>query len=167
MDIQLSDHTLRHAAQTGGAAGFLQAVTSALQAEAGEEITAETLQRFTTEQLTLLAFAVLRREVGEGGFIQLIHNGYGAFFFRNPVARVFRDWDVRPLYKLLQGVRPLYGRYHEELTRDMDDDEFMALYESHPAFDAYDDAFIDEEDAYVEAVAAYVDAHIDDFVRVV
>ncbi len=166
MTITIKDDTLRHAAESGGPAGFLEAVTAAVREAAGGEITVESLQSLTTDQLTLLAFDVLRSEVEVGGFIQLIHNGWGDFFFRNPFAKVMRLWGLRELSKIVYDAAHLYGRYAQELTREMDDDEFMALYEQYPDFDELDDTFIDNVETYVEAVAAYVDEHLSDFVEV-
>ncbi|MBQ7635162.1 MAG: DMP19 family protein [Bacteroidaceae bacterium] len=166
MTITIKDDVLRCAAEQGGPAGFLEAVTKAVREAAGGEITAESMERLSTEQLTLWAFDVLRTEVEEGGFIQLIHNGWGDFFFRNPFAKMMRLWGLRELSKMVYEAAHLYRRYAAELTAEMDDDEFMALYESHPEFDELDDTFIDHVDAYVEAVATYVDAHLNDFVTI-
>lgn len=167
MTITIKDETLRRAAEEGGARGFLEAVTAAVRAAVGGEITAEAMELLTADQMTLLAFDTLRAEVEEGGFIQLIHNGWGDFFFRNPFAKVLRLWGLNDLSKLMYEVARLYGRYGEELTAEMNDDEFMALYEAHPDFDEPDDTFIDDVEKYIEAIATYVDEHLNDFVTVV
>lgn len=166
MTITIKDDVLRCAAEQGGLAGFLETVTNAVREAAGGEITAESMEQLSTEQLTLWAFDVLRTEVEEGGFIQLIHNGWGDFFFRNPFAKMMRLWGLRELSKMVYDAALLYKRYATELTAEMDDDEFMALYESHPEFDELDDTFVDHVDAYVEAVATYVDSHLNEFVTI-
>lgn len=166
MVITIKDDMLKRAAEEGGAQGFLQAVTAAIREAVGGGITAEAMERISADQMTLLAFDVLKREVDEGGFIQLIHNGWGDFFFRNPFAKVLRIWGLRDLSKLVYEAARLYFRYGEELTAEMDDEEFMALYEAHPDFDELDDTFIDDGDKYVELIAAYVDEHIHDFVTI-
>ena len=53
----------------------------------GGELTADTMARLNADQITLLAYSILRDEVMNGGYIQLIHNGYGGFIFMNPFAR--------------------------------------------------------------------------------
>ena len=56
----------------------------------GGELNAEAMSRLNADQITLLAYHILREEVMEGGFIQLIHNGYGPFIFHNPFAKADR-----------------------------------------------------------------------------
>lgn len=154
----------------GGEAGgveLLEAVTKALLGMCTDgEITASTLNLLNASQTTLLAYDILRREVGEGGFIQLIHNGYGPFIFQNPFAKMLRQWGLRELSKLVYAAARLYFLYADELTGDMDDETFMALYESHPDFDELDDTFVENEEAYTEALAAYVETNISDFTTI-
>ena len=103
----------------------------------------------------------------EGGFIQLIHNGYGPFIFLNPFAKAMRLWGARDFCNLIYEGRKLYEKYGEQLTCDCTDDEFMALYEQYEEFDELDDEFIDMEEAVTDIVAHYIDDHIGDFVTVV
>jgi len=164
-EVIISDETLRQAAQ-GGTASFLRAVTDVVKESVDGELTAETMQELNVHQVTLWAFDILREEVCEGGFVQLIHNGYGPFFFQNPFARLMKDWGLRDLSKMMYAARDLYHVHGEALVADCTDDEFMALYEQFPDFDDLDDEFVDREDEFAESVAHYVDAHIEDFVKV-
>ncbi len=164
MNIPLSSALLEQATLERGEQGYTDTVIHAVSEAAGGEITAQTLQQLSTSQLTLLAFDVLKREVDEGGFIQLIHNGWGPFFFHNPFAKVMKMWGLRELAQLVYDASRLYARYADELTAEMDDDTFMALYETHPAFDELDDTFIDQGDTYVHQLATYIKDHLSDFV---
>ena len=118
------------------------------------------------EQITLLAYQTVRQEVMEGGFIQLIHNGYGPFIFLNPFAKAMRLWGAREFSKLIYEGRKLYDMYASELTKDCSDEEFMALYEQFEAFDELDDSFIEMEEDVTEIVAHYVDENLNNFVEV-
>ena len=60
----------------------------------GGELTAETMPRLSADQITLLGYNILRDEVMNGGYIQLIHNGYGGFIFMNPFARAMKEWGL-------------------------------------------------------------------------
>ena len=102
----------------------------------------------------------------DGGFVQLIHNGYGPFFFRNPFAKMIKQWGLKDLSKLVYNVSGLYGKTHEEIEKDCTDDEFMALFEQFPAFDDYDDEFVENEEEWTAEVAHYVDDHIERFGRI-
>ena len=102
----------------------------------------------------------------DGGFVQLIHNGYGPFFFQNPFARAVKLWGLRDLSKLVYSVKDLYRKNHETIEKDCTDEEFMALFEQFPEFDNYDDEFVENEEQWTETVAQYVDDHLDRFATI-
>lgn len=166
MEIRIKETEIIEAAQQGSAA-FVELVAERTLAAIGGELTAETMPRLSADQITLLAYQTVRQEVLEGGFIQLIHNGYGPFIFLNPFAKAMRLWGARDFCNLIYDGRRLYEHYGEALTQDCTDDEFMALYEQYPEFDELDDKFVDEmEPEVTDIVAHYVDDHIGDFVAV-
>ena len=115
-------------------------------------------------QITLLAYDILHEEVMDGGFVQLIYNGYGGFIFDNPFAKVLRDWGLRDLAKMLFAVRKLYKEHGVKICRECGRRGFMAMFEQYSDFDDYDDEFVENEEAWTAAVAQYVDNNIDDFV---
>ena len=84
--IIVNDSDLRRAAAEGMDA-FLDVFVNAYKAACGSELSAEAFGLLTPDQITLWGYAVLREEVMDGGFVQLIHNGYGPFFFHNPFAK--------------------------------------------------------------------------------
>mgnify|MGYP002516335277 CR=1 FL=1 len=129
-------------------------------------LTAETMALLNTSQLTLIAYDILRDEVMDGGFVQLIHNGYGPFFFLNPFAKMMKMWGLQDLGKLMFSAQKLYKKYHTEIEKDCSDEEFMALFERYPAFDDLDDEFVENEEVWTESIARYVDEHIDEFAKV-
>ena len=65
---------------------------------------------------------------------------------------------------MLFSVRKLYKEYGSKIQRDCSDEEFMSMFEQYPAFDDYDDEFVENEEAWTAEVARYVDDHIDEFV---
>ena len=130
----------------------LQAIHNAI----GGELTAENMQQLNADQLTLLAWEILHEEVMEGGFVQLIHNGYGPFIFKNPFAKVVKLWGLRELSKLVYDAHTLYVKYGKEITRDCTDEEFMAMYELYPEFDELDDMFIENEDEWTRQIEKYI-----------
>ena len=163
--IQVNEEQIIQAAQDGNAA-FLELIVAHIMQAIGGQLTAETMGQLSADQITLLAYQTVRREVMEGGFIQLIHNGYGPFIFLNPFAKAMRLWGARDFCNLIYEGRKLYEKYGEQLTRDCTDDEFMALYEQYEEFDELDDGFIEMEETVTDIVAHYVDDHLSDFVAV-
>lgn len=165
MKATIKDSVLRQAAAEGMDA-FLAAVVQAVKQTAGGELTAESMQQLTADQITLWGYDILHEEVMDGGFIQLIYNGYGPFFFDNPFAKAMRLWGVNEFSKVLYKAKNLYDERKDDLTRERTDEEFMALFENNEEFDELDDYFVENEEDITAAVACYVDDHLDSFVEV-
>ncbi|MBP3711064.1 MAG: DMP19 family protein [Bacteroidaceae bacterium] len=165
MEVKIPEIKLQKAAAQGTDA-FLKVVHDAILEAVGGEVNAETLPLLSGEQTTLLAYFILRDEVMDGGFIQLIHNGYGPFIFLNPFAKAMRLWGAHEFSKLVYKGRKLFEQYGNELTAECFDEEFMALFEKYPEFDDLDDAFIEMEEEVTDTIAHYVDDHLEQFVAV-
>ncbi|MBQ3699785.1 MAG: DMP19 family protein [Prevotella sp.] len=165
IQVTIQDAVLRQAAGEGMDA-FVGAFVTAIKDAIGDELTADTMAQLTSDQVTLLAWDVLHEEVMDGGFVQLIHNGYGPFIFKNPLAKALKLWGLRELSKLIYNAHTLYNKYGEALQRDCTDDEFMALFEQYPEFDDLDDTFVEEEEAWTEQIARHIDENIEKFASV-
>lgn len=125
---------------------ILQSLTSPILNKIDGELTAETMAKLNSDEITLLAYSILRQQLLEGGFIQLIQNGYGPFIFLNPFAKALRLWGAKEFSKWLYDARALYEKTAEEIERPTQtDEEFMALYEQYPEWDEFDDYFIETE----------------------
>ena len=156
---------MREAAGEGMDA-FVGCFVSATKEAIGGELTAETMAELNSDQVTLLAWDILHEEVMDGGFVQLIHNGYGPFIFKNPLAKALKLWGLRELSKLIYSAHTLYIKYGEQIERDCTDDEFMALFEQFPEFDDLDDTFVEEEENWTADIAHYIDENIERFANV-
>jgi hypothetical protein len=163
--VIIQDATLQKAA-TEGMDAFVGAFVAAIKEAIGGELTADTLSELNSDQITLLAWDTLHQEVMDGGFVQLIHNGYGPFIFKNPFAKAVKLWGMKELSRLIYDAHSLYVKYHEQIERDCTDDEFMALFEQFPEFDDLDDEFVEREEEWTEQVAHYIDEHIEKFANV-
>ena len=166
IQVEVKDVDLQNAAAKG-MDEFLQVFVDGIYSAIGGEITQESLSSLNSDQITLLAYFLLRDEVMDGGFVQLIHNGYGGFFFKNPFAKAMKMWGLRDLSKMIYDVHTLYAKHHEEIEKECTDDEFMALFEQFPDFDEYDDDFVENEEKWTSEVAHYVDDNIDSFAKIV
>ena len=164
-EVTISDAVLRQAAGEGMEA-FVGAFVTAIKGAIGGQLTAETLGELNSDQITLLAWDVLHEEVMDGGFVQLIHNGYGPFIFKNPFAKALKLWGMRELSKLIYDAHTLYVKYHEKIEQDCTDDEFMALFEQFPEFDDMDDEFVEREEEWTNDIAHFIDEHIERFALV-
>lgn len=161
--VSIKDGELRKAASEGIDA-FLNLIIHKTREAIGGELTVENMAQMSSSQITLLAYAILRDEVMDGGFVQLIYNGYGPFFFRNPFDMAIRNWGMVDLCRLMRRAKKQYLHNREEIEKEMSDDDFMALYERMPAFEDLDDEFVTNEEKWSEQVATYVDEHLTEFI---
>lgn len=162
MEIRIKESDVKLAAQEGMDA-FVALFNDRIIQAIGGELNEESMRLLNPDQITLLAYVILREEVMDGGFIQLIHNGYGPFIFLNPFAKAMNQWGARDFRNLIYEGRKLYERYAEELTADCSEEEFMALFEQYPEFDDLDDEFVESEEEITELVARYIDEHLEQF----
>ena len=161
-EVIVKDADLQQAAKEGMDA-FLNVFVKSIYDAIGGELTAETMQQLNADQITLLAWDILHEEVMDGGFVQLIHNGYGPFIFKNPLAKALRQWDQRELSKLIYEAHTLWLKHRDIIEKDCTDEEFMALFEQFPDFDDLDDQFVEHEEEGTADIAHYVDDHLDRF----
>ena len=84
VEVVVKDQDLQKAALEG-MDEFIDVFVKAIYDAIGGELTAESMQQLNADQLTLLAWKILHDEVMDGGFVQLIYNGYGPFIFKNPI----------------------------------------------------------------------------------
>ena len=163
---KINDSQLQKAAAEG-MDEFLNVIVEHTYDMIGGQLTAESMQMLSADQITLLAYFALRDEVMDGGYIQLIHNGYGGFIFLNPFARAVKEWGMAELARHIRKVIPLYKKYRVKIEADCSDEDFMAMFEQMPEFDEYDDDFVANEEGWTARIAYYVDEHIDTFVEIV
>lgn len=164
--IEISDAALRQASGEDMDA-FVKVFTDAYMVAMKGEFTAGSMSLLTGEQHTLLAYQILRDELMEGGFCQLIQNGYGGYIFLNPFAKAIRLWGLHDLSKMVYAAKKIYDAHRADLERERTDDEFMAMYEQYEAFDEIEEEFLEKEEYFTALVAQYVDEHIELFGTVV
>ena len=158
----MKDADLQKAAMEG-MDEFLGVFTKAIYDAIGGELTAENMGELNSDQLTLLSWDILHEELMDGGFVQLIYNGYGPFIFKNPFAKALRQWGLREPSKFIYEAHTLWLKHREKIEVELSDEEFMALFEQFPDFEDMDDKFIENEEAWTEMIAHYVDDNIDRF----
>ena len=161
----VKDRELQQAAMEGMDA-FVGVFLKAIHEAIGGELTAENMGQLNSDQITLLSWEILHEEVMDGGFVQLIHNGYGPFIFKNPFAKALRQWGLRSLSKLIYDAHTLWLKHREKIEKEYTDEEFMALFEQFPEFDDLDDLFIENEEEWTEDIAHYIDDHLEMFVKI-
>ena len=164
--IEITDAALRQGAE-GGMDEFLQVFIDKYLEVTGGSINAKTMPLLNGHQHSLLGYHFLREEVNEGGFVQLIQNGYGPYIFDNPFAKAMRLMGLKDFSKLIYAAKEIYDANRKDLEKDCTDDEFMAMYEQYEAFDDLEEEFMEKEEYITAKLAEYVDEHLDLFAKIV
>ena len=164
--IQIKDADL--AAEAGkGMDEFLQVFTDNYLVALGGELTAENMSVLNGSQHTLLAYHFFTKEMREGGFVQLIQNGYGGYIFSNPFAKAIKQFGAVELSKLIYKAKEIYDPNKANLEKETTDEEFNALYVEFEVFDDLEEIYFDIEEKQTALIAAYVDEHIAEFAEII
>ncbi|CDD49301.1 DMP19 family protein [Phocaeicola sp.] len=160
--ITVSDADLRKGAEEGMDA-FLKVFIDKYLEVTGGVINEKTMPLLNGYQHTLLGYHFFREEVMEGGFVQLIQNGYGPYIFDNPFAKAMRLFGAKDFSKLIYEAKKIYDANRADLEKDCTEDEFMAMYEQYEAFDDLEEKYMEEEEIITAQIAEYVDEHVEYF----
>ncbi len=163
--IKIKDSQLNIAGEEG-MDEFLQVFIYAYLDDLGGGLTLENMNQLNSMQHTLLAWHFFSTEMREGGFVQLIQNGYGAYIFDNPFAKAIKQFGAVDLGKLIYKAKVIYDANRTELERETTEEEFNALYVDFEVFDDLEEAYFDMEEEQTALIAAYVDEHINDFAEI-
>ena len=190
--VHLDKQEAREKYETLDGIGFIEWVTDGYLAAIGGGLTADNMDMLSAEQHAVLCYRYVLDEVMEGGFIQLILNGYAPYVLEGPFPMVVKkEWGMKedPLCpadislsmgrpcgeeatsnvmkkfsKLLYEVKKEYHKHQEELSRDMSDEEFMALYEQLEELNELGDDFLDEhQEEVTPAVAKMIVENLDKY----
>ena len=126
--ITVSDADLRKGAEEGMDA-FLKVFTDKYLEVTGGKIDADTMPLLNGYQHTLLGYHIFREEVMEGGFVQLVQNGYGPYIFDNPFAKAMRMFGAKEFSKLIYEAKKIYDAHRADLEKERTEEEFMAMFE--------------------------------------
>ena len=164
--IQIKDSDLAQAAEQG-MDEFLQVFIDAYLEAIDGKLSAENMSKLNGSQHSLLAWHFFSTEMREGGFVQLIQNGYGAYIFDNPFAKVMKQFGAVELGKLIYKAKDIYDPNKKELERETTEEEFNAMYVDFEVFDELEEMYFEMEEQQTALIAAYVDEHIEDFAEIV
>jgi hypothetical protein len=164
--IQIEESKIVEAAEKG-MDEFLKIFTDAYLEALGGDITNDNINILNGYQHTLLALRFFIEEVNEGGFVQLIQNGYGGYVLDNPTAKSLKQIGAKGFSKILYKAKDIFEKHRAELERETTEEEFMAMYEQFEQFDELEEKFfyIEEEETLI--VAQYVDDNIEDFAEII
>lgn len=164
--IQITDQSLKNAIEEG-MDEFLQVFIDAYLTTLGGELSPDKMNLLNGSQHSLLAWHFFSTEMRDGGFVQLIQNGYGPYIFENPFAKAMRQFGCVEFSKLIYKAKEIYDANKKELTRETTEEEFNAMYVDFEVFDELEERYFDMEEQQTSLLTAYVDEHIEDFAEIV
>ena len=126
----------------------------------------EIMNEFSAEQHTLLAFNSLYGQVTNGGFLQLIQNGYGSYVFDNPFSEHIKNWGALEMAKIVDDAKIIYDQHKDALEKETTIEEFSKMYDEYTDFEPLDDKFYEIMDDEVEIIRKYVEDNLSFFANV-
>lgn len=163
--IEISDSALKEAASLG-MDEFINVFTNKYLEILGGNLNAEKMGLLNGAQHSVLAYHFFREEVMEGGFVQLIQNGYGGYIFDNPFAKSMRLFGAEDFSKLIYKAKKIYDAHKEDLEKERSEDDFMAMYEQYEEFDDLEEEFLENEEEITSIIAGYIDEHLEEFANI-
>jgi Uncharacterized protein conserved in bacteria len=163
--IEISDSALKEAASLG-MDEFINVFTNKYLEILGGNLNAEKMGLLNGAQHSVLAYHFFREEVMEGGFVQLIQNGYGGYIFDNPFAKSMRLFGAEDFSKLIYKAKKIYDAHKEDLEKERSEDDFMAMYEQYEDFDDLEEEFLENEEEITSIIAGYIDEHLEEFANI-
>jgi len=154
------------AAAEQGMDEFISIFTNAYLEMIHGDLTSESMQILNGHQNTLIAYHYFTQEIQNGGFVQLIQNGYGAYIFDNPFAKAMRLFGAKELSKLIYKAKKIYDQHRTKLERESTEDEFMAMYEEFEVFDELEEEYFEIEEESTAAIAHYLDENLEWFATI-
>ena len=145
---------------------YLFVLLDAYAQQVQPELPFNSLASFSEAQCILILYNDLCGQVNNGGFIQLIQNGYGPNIFDNPFAEELARWGATQLADLTAQARAIYHAHRQYLERERPLPAFSQLYSEFTQFSAIEDTFYEVEANQTALVRAYVAAHLDQFARI-
>ncbi|GHU19410.1 hypothetical protein FACS189475_06580 [Betaproteobacteria bacterium] len=122
------------------------------------------MENFSEEQLSFLFYGVLYRQVQNGGFLQLLFNGYAPYIFGSPLADSLKVWGAVPTAELIESIQTSCLQVAGEIKDKASFEDMSVLYVQYPEFENYDKTFY--KNTGVSEVKSYVESHLSYFVTV-
>lgn len=146
---------------------YLRVILDAYEKSVHPKFLWNELASFSEEPIKLILYSGLCDQVNNGGFIQLIQNGYGSNLFNNPFAEDLAAWGAIELAEIVHQANAIYQANRKYLEHERSIANFSALYKEFRAFELLENRFYVAEEAQTAIVRAYVEQHLNQFAIVI
>jgi hypothetical protein len=146
---------------SGNDEAFFSLLVEPLHEELYKRRTFDFMDELSEGQQLLLSFDYVRMQVGQGGFIQLIQNGYIGLLISMP------EWlymvHAPEMAKNIDDVIKVYVLNRELLDKQTTVEEFAKLYDELKEFEILDSQFQELHDETLHLMVAYAQTHMSEF----
>ena len=158
-------NVLREKQQSQNYLEYYELLTEPLHEELYRRQDFNFLDDLSQGQQMLLSYDYVQVQVNQGGFIQLIQNGYVSLLADLP------EWLIAigapAMGKVIDDALKVYVLNRELLDKPATVEEFALLYEELKEFELLDTKFNDLDEITRKAILQYATEHIDEFVAVI
>jgi len=121
------------------------------------------MENFNENQITLLFYGVLYNQVQNGGFLQLIFNGYAPYIFSEPMVSGLKEFGAAATAELIKSISNICL----QVANKIDKTSLASLsksYSQYPEFEDYDNAFYANDG--LKEVKNYVSLNLSKYIAV-
>lgn len=115
-------------------------------------------------QQLLLAYDYLNTQVGQGGFIQFLVNGYIGLLPEMP------GWlnvvGAHDMSQVIDDVIKVYVLNYNTFSNEKTPEEFAKLYDELKEFEILEERFHQLNEATIKAMMQYAKEHLDEFIKI-
>lgn len=158
---EISATELQHAREKEDNDAYYDLLAQPLHQELYKRQDFNFLDDLSEGQKLLLSFDYIREQVLQGGFIQMIQNGYVGLVPQMP-AWLTEIGDTE-MAKLLDDALKVYVLNHELMNKKTTVEEFALLYQELKEFEELDERFMNLHILTRNMILDYATKHIDEF----
>jgi hypothetical protein len=122
------------------------------------------IDELSEAQQLLMSYDYTRMQVLQGGFIQMIQNGYIGILPNMP------DWlnniNDKHMAKTIDDVLKVYVLNRELLDKETSVEEFAKLYDELQEFQMLDEQFVHQNEDTIHLIVENAKAHLEDFIKI-
>lgn len=159
----VSRNDIKKAQATGNDNDLYDLLALPLHEELYRRKTFDFLDDLSDGQQLFLAYDYVRMQVGQGGFIQFIQNGYIGLL-PNMIEELYKIGD-NDMAQVFDDVLKVYVLNREMLERATTVQEFAQLYDELKEFEGIDERFARLNEPTIKRMLTYALAHLDEFVK--
>jgi hypothetical protein len=161
---QVSAEKLKTAQASGNIFEYFDLLTQPLQEELYKRKTFDFLDELSEGQQLLLSYDYVQNQVLQGGFIQLIQNGYIGLLPDMPAW--LTNVGATVMAQLIDDVLKVYVLNKDTFDKANSIEAFVKLYDELKEFEMIDTQFRETNEATLSLIMAYAENNLDEFITV-